>query len=166
MSWRANADSRYWANRLAVAGAIAVPTVVSSGEAARAPDLAERMDHRIRRLVRVFEGLIVGQHRNVQLVDVTPHGHVDGAARRKHSNGIDLAHWGAADVAALPRTRHVGDRDVHQPVVVGAFGLSAEHRRCQRRRQVLHHPALQLGTEQIVAFLGALGGQRRQLHSL
>ena len=44
-------------------------------------DFGQAVDHRVGRLVDVFEGLVVGQYRDVHLVDVAPDGHVEGAAR-------------------------------------------------------------------------------------
>lgn len=49
----------------------------------------------------VLERRIVAEHRNVGLIDITPDGHIEGASRGKHSDGIDFGHRRAAEMTAL-----------------------------------------------------------------
>ena len=54
-----------------------------AGKPCGAADFSQPVDHRVGRLVNVVERQVVGQYRDVHLVDVTPHRHVEGAAGRQ-----------------------------------------------------------------------------------
>jgi len=51
-----------------------------SGKPSSPPDFSESVDHCVRRFMHIVEGLVVGEHRNIDLINVTPNSHVEGAA--------------------------------------------------------------------------------------
>ena len=92
-----------------------------SGEADGPSKLGEGPNQRFAGFVDVAEGAVVGEHGDVDLVDVTPDCHVEGAARRKYSDGIDFTHGSAAEMPALPWSRHGRHGDVESPVRCGTL---------------------------------------------
>ena len=88
------------------AGAIAVAPSVSSPES----PAAERISMNACTIasvsfVWIVERDVVGEHRDVELVDVAPHRDVHAAAGDQRSDRIDLGDQRAADTAPLARTR-------------------------------------------------------------
>ena len=103
--------------------AIAFSTTVSSSES----PAARRISTNASIIASVSScgsssGGAVGQHRDVELVDVAPHGDVQTAAGGQRADRVDLGHQRAADPAGLPRTWHVGDRQVEHLVLAVLLG--------------------------------------------
>src|SRR5271169_2296703 len=78
-----------------------------TGKPRRPAQVAEIVDHRLRHLVRVIYGGPVGEHRDAELVHITPHGDVQAAAGDQRTNRVDLPHDGTRHLAALAWTRNV-----------------------------------------------------------
>src|ERR1700732_4358379 len=74
-------------------------------------------DHGLGHLVRILDGGPVGEHRDVELIDVAPHGDVEAAAGGQRPHRIDLGDQGAAHPAALPGTGNVRDVQVEDLVL-------------------------------------------------
>src|SRR5690606_39349161 len=70
-------------------------------------DLEDLTDHRVGDLVRVVEGAAVGQHRDVELVDVTPHGDVQPAGGGQRPHRVDLGDQRTADPATFLGAHHI-----------------------------------------------------------
>ncbi len=68
-----------------------------AGKPCGTPYFGQAVDHCIGGFVDVIERLVVGQYRDVHLVDVTPDRHVECAARREYSDRVDLGDRCPAD---------------------------------------------------------------------